>query len=152
VEELADIENPLGPVIPPIDPNDPDEQPQQEQEEGEPPIDPIEEPPIEPIMAALPPVFFRNPGLFINAGAPFVDWTSDREIKNWKAGTKALEVKFDLKQVNLMNFLNRVNERSTAFNWNGIINVPHGDPAVPTNLIEIYGRVTTEECRAHATT
>jgi hypothetical protein len=103
-------------------------------------------------MAAQPaPVFFRNPGEFVAAGAQFVDWTSEREIKNWKSGTKALENKFDLKQENLMTFLNRVKERSKAFSWSAILNVPHGDPAVPTNLIDHYGVITLAECKTFAT-
>jgi hypothetical protein len=104
-------------------------------------------------MAAVPPpAFYRNPGEFIAAGADFVDWSSERELKNWKAATKALDTKFDLKQANLMTFLNRIQERATAFNWSAVLNVPIGDPPVNQNIIENYGVITLEQCRAHATT
>jgi hypothetical protein len=54
-----------------------------------------------------------------------------------------------------MGFLNRVKERSQAFSWEPIINVPHvptpGAAPIRTNLIENYGIVTMAECKAHAT-
>jgi hypothetical protein len=107
-------------------------------------------------MAAPQPTFYRNPGQFVTAGAQFVDWSSDREIKNWKAGTKGLDDKFDLKQSNLMAFLNRVNERAQSYNWKAIIEVPHRvegqENRQPTNLIKNYGIVTLEECKSHAET
>jgi hypothetical protein len=71
------------------------------------------------------PVFFMSPGQLVAAGAQFVDWSSDWEVKNWKSGTKGLEDKFNLKQENLVLFLNRVNEKSQAYNWNPIVDVPH---------------------------
>jgi hypothetical protein len=98
----------------------------------------------------VPPVFYRCPGEYVNAGDQFVDWRSEREIKNWKVATAALEDKFDLKRINLNAFLNRVQERGQAFNWAPILLVPHGDQAVPTNLISNYGVVSLESCQAHA--
>jgi hypothetical protein len=37
------------------------------------------EPPIAPVAI---PAFYRNPGEYVAAGADYVDWGSDREIKN----------------------------------------------------------------------
>jgi hypothetical protein len=105
-------------------------------------------------MADKPPVppFYRNPVEYVAARADYVDWGLDREIKNWKAATKGLDDKFDLKRENLTAFLNRVQERGMAFSWGAILDVPHGDPAVNTNIINNYGIISLAECKAHVET
>jgi hypothetical protein len=140
------------PVDPDDDPEDPDDDPEDTDDDPEDSDSGSED---RQVMAAVPQ-FFRNPGEYVAAGTPFVDWSSDRELKNWKAATKGLDNKFDLKHENLMVFLNRVHERARAFSWMTIIDVPHtaagAAAAEPTNIIENYGLITMEECRAHATT
>jgi hypothetical protein len=133
------------------------------QQQPQVPLPPIVQPPITqpvPIVAQYPPVIPNQPAPFPIIPGPFslypgrrrltpLDFGLDSDVKIFNHGTEPLEDKFDLSSSGLNDFLCRVKDRSIAFFWDDVFNVPDAS-GVPRSLFMEYGMVTQADCRRHA--
>jgi hypothetical protein len=99
-------------------------------------------------VAAPPPVVYLWPGM---ANIQALDYTKTSDLKMFLRGIEALSSKFDLQAGQLKVFLECVKERVRMFDWTFVVTVPDS-AAVNRNLIDEYGRLTIEDCQAHAAT
>jgi hypothetical protein len=101
-------------------------------------------------MADLAPHFALAPAF---ANPDVLNYSEQAAAKLFKSGTEALSIKFDCKPDNLQRFLDQSRDRSIAFDWLNILNIPiQGDVAMSKDLIESYGELSYEAVKNHALT
>lgn len=116
---------------------------------------------IDQINAGLAPLAQPHPaGAFAltpgqaNPNLP-LDYTTSSGIKIWNEATAPLPFKFNVEGKDVNAFCEKLLERAEKSGWNlagsNVINIPDSNQQ-NRNLIEEYGRLTTDEIRAHAET
>jgi hypothetical protein len=104
------------------------------------------------MAANVPPrvpaaVFARYPAAS-NAG--ILDYALEADHKIFRVAVKGMETLYDLKTGSLRVFLETVKEHSAIHGLGHIIQVPVN--GVNINILDSYGLVSMENCRAHAQT
>jgi hypothetical protein len=92
-----------------------------------------------------PPAFSRYP---TNAG--ILNYTLEPDRKIFRVAVKGMETLYDLKTGSLRVFLETVKEHAAIHGLGHLIQVPVN--AVNTNILDSYGLVSMEDCKAHAHT
>ena len=117
-----------------------------------PPILPAPLPPLPALPAApAPPAFALGPGwshAVLNFNDPNTGVTA---TKLYNKAISPLKEKFDGEADNLAVFLASVCDRAHHFNWHCLITVPIDD-GTTQNLLTLYGHVSIEHTRTHAST
>jgi hypothetical protein len=101
--------------------------------------------PIPPVPV-IPFLLFPGQNAILDLG------NSDRDIKMYH---KAIvpnvgAIKYDLKSEGLKSFLESVRVRAKLYGWMDILDIPDATGAV-VSILDQYGNITMDECRAHAT-
>jgi uncharacterized small protein (DUF1192 family) len=99
---------------------------------------------VPPATAVVP--FALLPG---EANVDPLDWTKAESMKLFNKATTAIDTKFSLIEDNLRTFIEQVRERSRIFNWETLLTVADSG-GINRNLLDSYGLVTIENCKAHA--
>jgi hypothetical protein len=84
------------------------------------------------------------------ANTNVLDFNKPDALKLFNKAITALDVKFDLVEEKLRTFLEQIRERARIYNWDGLLAI-EDDGKTPRNLIDRYGMLTMDNCRAHAT-
>jgi hypothetical protein len=116
---------PVGPIVPPIIPVIP---------------------PVVPAVPVIPFLLFPGQNVILDLAG------SDRDIKMYH---KAIipnvgATKYDLKPEGLKSFLESVRVRAKLYNWMNILDVPDA-AGVVLSILDQYGNISMDECRAYAT-
>jgi hypothetical protein len=93
------------------------------------------------------PQFARFPGA---AGAGALDFNKSESIKLFNKAIGPVEPKFDLDESKLRIFVDQVRQRAKIYNWEEILTVRDGT-GTPQNIITHYGKLSIDDCIAHAT-
>jgi hypothetical protein len=85
-------------------------------------------------------------------GGAFLDLTDSDSNKVYRNGMKSLEGdKYDAKPKGKKVFLEKFRAKSKMYHWDDVLNVPDSTvAATPRSILDHYGTVKLEECRAHA--
>jgi hypothetical protein len=84
------------------------------------------------------------------ANPKVLDFSKTDALKLFNKATTALDTKFDLIEEKMRTFMEQVRERARIFNWDSLLTI-NDDGRTPRNLIDRYGMLTMDNCRAHAT-
>jgi hypothetical protein len=105
-----------------------------------------------PAAAPIPPAAAQAPFAVMPGAANVnvLDFNQSDALKLFNKAIAALDTKFDLEEENLRTFIEQVRERARIYNWDGLLTV-NDTAGVAKNLINSYGMLTMEECRAQAT-
>jgi hypothetical protein len=102
---------------------------------------------VDAAVPVTPPPFALLPGM-ANADVA-LDFTKSNEIKVFNRAIEGNATKFDLKEGNLMFFIECIKERFRIYNWTSVVTVPDAE-GEDREVLESYGLVTLEDCQAHA--
>jgi hypothetical protein len=105
------------------------------------------QPPVGVAAPVVPPPFALLPGM-ANADVA-LDFTKSNDIKLFNRAIEGNSTKFDLKEDNLMVFIECIKERCRIYNWTEVVTVPDSD-GEERDVLDSYGLVTIEDCQAHA--
>jgi hypothetical protein len=105
-------------------------------------------PPAPPVQANVQNPFALLPGA-ADTGA--LDFTKSEAIKLFNKAITPLDPKYNLSEGKLRIFLEQVRERGRIYCWDDILTVEDSD-GVGQNIITHYGKLSVDNCIAHAMT